>query len=250
MTRPRGRKVAVALLLLAIALGLAAAGAPRFVRTLWPQVAVDAAFNRDFDALVGKIGQNLFAGPKDPWGNPWKDRTVEPGELTALRGGRNSPFVFAIELKVMTVYSAGPDGHDQRGDGDDLYPSTRARAAAWVPAAYAPEILGSLAAVALAWALLVGRLRKGLARNLVALALMAALPSGLAGWAVHWAEKTRATKDLVPASPLAVLPVSLVAVGSVAVLATLLALALRLVGKSEATAADEPSSAPSRATPA
>lgn len=234
-------------MVLGVLLALGSWAAPRVVRTVSPQAAVDGAWRRDFDSaqLVDMLGGNRWAnGPRDPWGRVWRERTFnDEREVRILKLARDAQAFrgasFFGSYSASVPYSMGPDGVDQGGDGDDLYPRTKVSPLVWLPAGYARELLSALALVSLWWAAWLRRFRGTLVDDVLGVAILTAVPAGLAGYAVYWALENRSTRDLVPASPLALLPTPLVAVGSVAFVVAILALALRLATTTESSASDE-----------
>lgn len=103
--------------------------------------------------------------PLDPWGRPWlfrkhQDYKMSPGELSA--------------------FSAGPNGRNERGGGDDVFPEDHGAATA--VAANARPLLG-LCAFTLAWLALLPRLlaspRAGPGVEALRVAALSSLPSTL-----------------------------------------------------------------------
>lgn len=92
------------------------ASAKVWVAALWPQLATTCAYYRDArlhgqwpGPAAGEEDPSAWSPPAaDPWGRPWK--------VTGM-------FVLAGHGVSYGVYSTGPNGRDEQGDGDDLWPT-------------------------------------------------------------------------------------------------------------------------------
>ncbi|MEZ0230135.1 MAG: hypothetical protein ACAI25_16045, partial [Planctomycetota bacterium] len=142
---------------------------------------------------------------------------------------------------VGVVYSMGPDGQDDHGLDDDLYPTT-ASAFRWVSAAYAREALGALGLILLWWRVFAGLAPRPRRVEALYVLLMAAPPIALGAFVVRQLGTKPGTRDLIAWSPFSQLPAAVVAVGSVALVSLVLALAVRLLGapRAEVPPASEP----------
>jgi hypothetical protein len=210
-------------------------------RAIAPQFAVDAAFWSDFQEILLQFGD---AQPRDPWGQLWQRRDVAISEADELQRARRfvvrgsySGSSGPTEEYAQAIYSSGPNGVDEGGAGDDLYPSASAPGLA-LAIAYARAGLLGLAFVALVW--LAGTLsrRRGALGEAIVILLMAVIPTVLAVSVVVWAQSARATRELIPRSPIALLPVPVVACGSVALVALMASAALRIASRPRERSAD------------
>lgn len=92
------------------------ASAKAWMAALWPQLATTCAYYRDTrlhgqwpGPPPGDEDPSTWSPPAaDPWGRPWS--------LTGM-------FVLAGHGVSYGVYSIGPNGRDEQGDGDDLWPT-------------------------------------------------------------------------------------------------------------------------------
>lgn len=188
--------------------------------------------------MTPSLETGVVQGPAtpDPWGRPWRVRRLV-GEARGALLFRDADLVFLFGglggIEEVAAYSLGRDG-TETDDRDRLYPRRHARPSVAVLVAYTSEILWTLAAVAGIWALCLWRFHEPRLQRLVeCVALMTLPPVVLAAAVVDWAQKRQATRDLLPGSPLALLPAPLALVFSFAVVVALLALALRLATQSD-----------------
>jgi hypothetical protein len=233
-------RTAGSFLVLALLLALAALIANPVLRAVAPQLVGDASAHRsnltslNFDIMF-QLSQTE-PPPVDPWGQPWCRRELNAAEVqdfvAAKRwafGITNAPRKPRGSTTYYVFYSSGPNGVDEQGKGDDVYPALRTPVVVCALVAYAPWVLGSLALIALIWfaLLLVRRRRRGVEAAIVI--LMAALPTGLATLGIVFMERTPWLRDHIPSSPVALLPAPVVACGTVAIGALVASIALRLV---------------------
>ena len=220
--------------LLALVTVFAAPLAPYVLRAFQPQLVVDSFFDRDFVTIarLAQKGQRLDDAAKDPWGRAWHLRSLQVGSNEMQEHVEHKHWVLGFDAdpkQTFTIYSAGPDGRDDGGHGDDLFPVAHS-AAVWVPISHADELVGALAVVLFWWRLwLVPRRRGNFAELLFAVAL-AALPTAFAAGGVLWTREERSRKQALPPTPFVLVPQELAVVGSVAFAALVLAVGLRQVG--------------------
>lgn len=217
----------------AVCLVFAAAAVRPVLRAWSPQTAVDVAAWEQFPANM------RFAPGGDPWGAPWARAAALPTD-SVLYGLPPSPPVLsprripapvpagAIVLGTGAFYSAGPDGQDDGGLGDDLFPLD--------PGPSTPLLsLWTLLATAVVLVWLVPWIRKGRSRSVGREALRAAFVTGPSAFlALPWAyrlaspEWQQARSRGLDFPVLSGAPEGLSLVVTVVGLAFLVALALRL----------------------
>ena len=194
----RRARVALALVVLAALALAAAAAAPWLLRTVSPQLAVNVAYHEALSDTSRP--RHLFRGGEpvecDPWGRPWR------------RHPRDDHPSVQHDLRIVRVYSVGPDGRDDlgRGDvlGDDLLPGGPSLVSVDFQLARHARLLASLVALTLAaWALAVGAPRQtGPREGLLVVAV--SVPLSLLGTISLDAALADPTwRDRLPASDLA-----------------------------------------------
>ncbi len=192
---------------LALALALCAAAAPLALRLASPEAAVAAAFFphqlTHLEQPVLRLAWPAYDLPtkRDPWGAPFLLGPRRAGRPWPAGPGEASSPAFAEK-----VYSMGPDGRDDQGEGDDvLVPALLARphrvdlfgvpldasarlglpwGPAWLVAAlaFARPALGALAAGVLAlagWLWLAARPRQPARREAALVVALAGVPIAL-----------------------------------------------------------------------
>ena len=170
--RGRARATACLLALALVVLGLGA-GAQGVLRALAPGLAVDAAALSGWERFNASKVTRMRAAPEelvqtwrevviDPWGRPFLQREVP-------RRHGNSPPSHPLSVcigrgSLLVMYSAGPNGRDDRGGADEVDVSWEVGAPRplWqIELALRARLLTLLVALTLAaWALAVGAPRQ------------------------------------------------------------------------------------------
>ena len=148
---------------------------------------MDASLVRDGRAIIHPLFDPSIGAPApDPWGHPFRVRA-----RTAADSARDLHRLGIYSKSQQTgptrlLYSIGPNGIDEGGAGDDLYPDPSADPLVSHAVAWAPDALLAMAALAawwLAWARVRRRSWKAEAAILVALIVP---PCALTAYSLAW----------------------------------------------------------------
>lgn len=221
----------------ALLCGLLALLAPTLVVASAPERAAVAWFSRDFDEVVAAAAKGRAQTRRDPWGNPWRVRVTSIRSVDPAFVSRVPHFAMDGDETVMAaVYSCGPNGVDERGQADDIFPTL----SRFVPLAWLRESSLCLAALLLWWAACLRPARGSHLREAGLVVLMSAPAVALVVGLVLWANSAPYTRGLIPEGTLSVVPAPVAAAGTLVLGALSASLTLRLLGASEPSESPEP----------